>query len=72
MHVILENFDTANEALVCCGGFVAILCRQQSPIAMRACVQFGAKLMDFHQFFLIPSARAMGKSNLAILAKRLK
>lgn len=54
MHVILENFLTANQALVCCWGFAAILCRQQSPIAMHACVQFGAKLMDFHQSFLIP------------------
>lgn len=54
MHVILETFATANEVLICCWGFVAILCRQQSPITIHALENFGAKLMHFHQFFIIP------------------
>lgn len=52
--VILENFTTANQVLICCWGFVAALCRQQSPIAMCALEHSGAKLMDFHQSFIIP------------------
>lgn len=54
MHVILENFATADEVLICCWGFVAILCRQQSPIAIHALEHFCAKLMDFYQSFIIP------------------
>lgn len=57
---------------------MAILCRQQSPIAMHACMQLGAKLMDFHRFLSAPLFRSIAYAcaavagNLAVLAKRLK
>lgn len=54
VHVILENFPTASQVLICCWGFAAILCRQQSSIAVCALEHSGAKLVDFHQSFIIP------------------